>query len=105
MYFTGKTLEAVVREIDTYWHCFFDMCQGRKYYERKVVDFEETKICTGSGSADEVAADGLEEYSMKMLIHIVWWSADEELLMNQEGKRKSKFCEGFDDSVVIFNIV
>ena len=50
------------------------------------------------------AADGQEEYSMKMLIRTVWESADEELLINQEGKRKSEFCEDFVDSVVIFNI-
>ena len=51
------------------------------------------------------AADGPEEYFMKMLIRTVWESADEELLINQEGKRKSEFCQDFVDSVVIFNIV
>jgi hypothetical protein len=48
------------------------MCQGRKYYEIKVADLEETKICTRSGSANEVAADGVEEYYMKMLIRTFW---------------------------------
>ena len=50
-------------------------------------------------------ADGPKEYSMKMLIRMVWGLADEELSMNQERKRKFEFCEDFDDLVVIFSIV
>jgi hypothetical protein len=56
---------------------FFDTCQGKWYCEGKIADLEETKTCTGSGAADRVAADGLEEYSTKMLVHTFWWSADE----------------------------
>ena len=72
--------EQQINYSETWGHVltqFFDMCQGRWYHERKVADSEETKTCTGSGSADEVAADGLEVYSMKMLIRTFWWSADE----------------------------
>ena len=58
------------------------MCQGRWFCEGNVADLEETKRCTGSGSADFDAADGSEEYSMKMLVRVFWWSADES------GRRK-----------------
>ena len=47
---------------------------------------KETKTCIGSGPPDGVVADGPEVYSMKMLIRIVWRSADGELPMSQEGK-------------------
>jgi len=36
-----------------------------------VADLKETKRCTGSGFADWGAADGPEEYSMKMPIRTV----------------------------------
>ena len=81
---------------------FFDMCQGRWCCEEKVADLKETKTCTGSGPADGAVTDEPEEYSMKMLIRIVWRSADEELPMSQEGNKKSEFCEDSDDSVVDF---
>ena len=48
------------------------------------------------------AADGSEEYSVKMLIRAFGWSADRELPMNQEEEKKIEFYEDFDDSVVIF---
>ena len=37
-----------------------------------VADLKETKTCTGPESDDRVAADGSEEYSKKILIHIIW---------------------------------
>ena len=48
----------------------FDMYQRRWRCEGKVADLEETKTCTVSGSADFDAADGSEEYSMKMLVRV-----------------------------------
>jgi hypothetical protein len=33
---------------------------------------KETKRCTGSELADGIAADGLEEYFVKMLIRTFW---------------------------------
>ena len=48
------------------------------------------------------AADGSEEYSMKMLIRSFWCSADRKFPMNQEEERKFEFYEDFDDSAVIF---
>ena len=76
-----------------------DICEG------KVADLKETKKMHRIRVCRLGAADGPKEYSMKMLIRMVWGSADEELSMNQERKRKFEFCEDFDDLVVIFSIV
>ena len=40
--------------------------------KEKVTDLKETKICTGTELADKLTADGLEEYSKKMLICVDW---------------------------------
>ena len=55
-----------------------------------------------SGFADLNAADGPEEYSVKMLIRTSGWSADGELPMNQEEEKKFKIYKDSDDLVVIF---
>jgi hypothetical protein len=39
--------------------------------KEEIADLKESKICTGLESADEVATDGPEEYSKKMLICVV----------------------------------
>ena len=44
--------------------------------KERAANLKETKTCTGSGPADGAAADGLEEYYVKMLIHAIWESAD-----------------------------
>jgi hypothetical protein len=48
------------------------MCQGKWCCEGKVTDLKETKTCTGSESADGVAAHGSKEYSENMQIRVVW---------------------------------
>jgi hypothetical protein len=62
---------------------------------------KETKTCTGLQLADRVAADGLEEYSKKMLIHVVWQLADDCVADESRGGKESRFDQGSDDSVVI----
>jgi len=54
--------------------------------KERVADLKEIKTCTGPKSADEVAADGPKEYSRKMLIRIVWQSADESIADESEGE-------------------
>ena len=49
--------------------------------EGKVADSKETKRCTELGSAGVSSSDGPGEYSVKMLISLLWYSADGELLM------------------------
>ena len=44
--------------------------------EGKVADSKETKRCTELESADESLSDGPGEYSVKMLISPLWYSAD-----------------------------
>ena len=72
-----------------------DFCEG------KVADLEETKRCTGLESADGSPSDEPGEYSAKMLISPLWYSADEELPMKSR-RRGSGLYENLDDSVVIF---
>jgi len=52
-----------------------------------VADLKETKTCTGPESDDRVAADGSEEYSKKILIHIIWQSADDSIADESEGEK------------------
>jgi hypothetical protein len=42
------------------------------FYEGKVADLKETKRRTGLESADGSPSDELEEYAVKMLIHLFW---------------------------------
>ena len=44
--------------------------------EGKVADSKETKRCTELGLADGSPSDGPGEYSAKMLISPLWYSAD-----------------------------
>ena len=44
-------------------------------------------MCRGPESADGVAADRPEEYSKKMLIRIVWQSADGIIADESEGEK------------------
>ena len=53
----------------------------------KVADLKETKTCTGPESDDRVAADGSEEYSKKILIQIIWQSADDSIADESEGEK------------------
>ena len=70
--------------------------------EGKVADSKETKRCTELGSADGSPSDGPGEYSAKMLISPLWYSADEELPMKSGKRRKPELYKDSDDSVVIF---
>ena len=55
--------------------------------EGKVDDSKETKRCTELGSADGSPSNGPGEYSAKMLISPLWYSADEELpIKSKEGE-------------------
>jgi len=49
------------------------------------------------------ATDGPEGIFHKNADPVIWWSADEKLPMNQEGKRKSKLYRDSDNSIVIFS--
>ena len=71
------------------------------FCEEKVADLEETKRCTGLESADGSPSNGPGEYSAKMLISPLWYSADEEVPMKLR-RRGSGLYENLDDSVVIF---
>ena len=79
-------------------------CQDRsmEWHDAKedVADLKETKTFTGLESADGVAADGPEEYSKKMLICVVWQSADDSIADESE-REKSRFYWNSDDLVVI----
>ena len=66
---------------------FFDMCQEKWCCEGKVTDLKETKTCTGSESADGVAAHGSKEYSENMQIRVVWQSADGSVADQLEGEK------------------
>ena len=44
-------------------------------------------MCRGPESADGVAADGPEEYSKKMLIHVVWQPTDDSIADKSEGEK------------------
>ena len=46
---------------------------------------KETKTCTGSESADGVAADGSKEYFEDMQICVVWQSANGSVADKLEG--------------------
>ena len=56
--------------------------------EGKVADSKETKRCTELGSADGSSSDGPGEYSVKMLISPLWYSADEELPMKSRKEKR-----------------
>ena len=58
------------------------------FCEEKVADLEETKRCTGLESADGSPSDGPEEYSAKMLICLLWSSADGELPMKSRKEER-----------------
>ena len=49
--------------------------------------WKKPKMCRGPESADGVAADRPEEYSKKMLIRIVWQSADGSIADESEGEK------------------
>ena len=49
--------------------------------------WKKPKTCTGLGSANGVAADRPEEYSKKMLIHVVWQSANDSIADKSEGEK------------------
>ena len=55
--------------------------------KEEVDDLKETKTYTGPESADGVAADGPEEYSKKMLIHVVWQPTDDSIADKSEGEK------------------
>ena len=59
-----------------------DFCEG------KVADLEETKRCIGLESADGSPSAGPGEYSAKMLIYLLWSSADEELPMKSRKEKR-----------------
>jgi hypothetical protein len=48
---------------------------------------KETKTCTGSESADGVAADGSKEYFEDMQICVVWQSANGSVADKLEGEK------------------
>ena len=58
-----------------------DFCEGK-------VALEETKKCTGLESADGSPSDGPGEYSAKMLICLLWSSADGELPMKSRKEKR-----------------
>ena len=62
--------------------------------EGKVVDSKETKRCTELGSADGSSSDGPGEYSMKILISPLWYSADRELLMKSRKEERIRTLRG-----------
>ena len=45
--------------------------------------------------ADEVQTMGQIEYSMKMLIHAVWWSANEGVADESGGEKKIQALQEF----------
>ena len=55
--------------------------------KKEVADLKETKTCTGPESADGVTTDEPEKYSKKMLIRIVWQSADGSVNDELEGEK------------------
>ena len=59
-----------------------DSCEG------KMADLEETKRYTGLESADGSPSDGPGEYSAKMLIRLLWCSADGELPMKSRKEKR-----------------
>ena len=63
------------------------MSKKDNFGEGKVDDSKETKRCTELESADGSPSDGPGEYSAKMLISPLWYSADGELPMKS---RKEK---------------
>ena len=73
---------STVKQNSTYikirkcWHHFLTRVKEGDGVKEKITDLKETKICTGTELADKLIADGLEEYSKKMLICVDWWSAD-----------------------------
>ena len=58
------------------------------FCEEKVADFEETKRCTGLESADGSPSDEPGEYFAKMLIYLLWSSADGELPMKSRKEKR-----------------
>jgi len=56
--------------------------------EGNVADSKETKRCTELGSADGSSSDGTGEYSMKILISPLWYSADGELPMKSRKEKR-----------------
>jgi len=56
--------------------------------EGKVADSKKIKRYTELGSADGSPSDGPGEYSAKMLISPLWYSADEELPMKSRKEKR-----------------
>jgi len=56
--------------------------------EGKVADSKETKRCTELGLDDGSPSDGPGEYSAKMLISTLWYSADGELPMKSREEER-----------------
>ena len=56
--------------------------------EGKMVDSKETKRCIELGSAGGSPSDGPEEYSAKMLISPLWYSADEKLPIKSRKEKR-----------------
>ena len=84
--------------VDTvFWHV-----SRKVFWRRRGCQFERNQKMYRVRIGRWDAADGSEEYSVKMMIRAFGWSADGELPMNQEEERKSKFYKDSDDSVVIF---
>ena len=69
--------------------------------KKEVTNLKKTKTCTGPELADEVAADGSEEYSKEMLIRVVWKSADNGLADESDREKGFGFYQNSDDSVNI----
>ena len=77
--------------VDTFfWHVSRKVVLWRKgcRFERKQKMY---KISTSWWSA----ADGPVEYSTKMLIRTIWWSADKKLSMSQKGGKGTRNLQGF----------
>ena len=55
--------------------------------KERAANLKETKTCTGSESADGVAAHGSKEYSENMQIRVVWQSADGSVADQLEGEK------------------
>ena len=70
------------------WHHFLTRVKEGDFGEGKVADSKETKRCTEVESADGSPSDGPGEYSVKMLISLLWCSADEELPMKSREEER-----------------